>query len=465
TIFRLAGIPFFSIQRNQDYPLVLAGGVACFLNPEPIAPVVDIFLLGEAEEFLSEFVNIAADVSLSRHDMLLRLAHEVKGAYVPGFYHLTYHADRTIRSMDARFGVPEQIHRRYVSHVDAFPTQSQILTPDAAFADTFLIETGRGCIHGCRFCTAGFIYRPPRFRSIDVLENGLRQAAQLTDRVGLVGAAISDLPDLNRLCQTAHELGIDLSFSSLRADNMTDDLIRSMVKNGVKTATLAPDAGSERMRKVINKGITETHVLQATESLVYNGIPNLKLYFMIGLPTETLDDVDAIVELILNVKAVFLKASRIRRKIGEISISINPFIPKAFTPFQWAGMNDVQSLKQKIRRITNALKSTANIRVTMANLRDAVVQAVISRGDRRVADILVLGEKYRWNWARTFKETEISHEFFAFRQRELTENLPWDFIHHGISRSYLEKEYSRALKAKPSPPCPIENCNRCGVCI
>ena len=464
-IFRSAGIPFFAKQRNDSYPLVVAGGVACFLNPEPLAPFVDVFLLGEAEELLPEFVYTLLRKAASRQDLLHRMAHEISGAYVPGLYRVTYHEDGTIRSRISEGGVPDRIPRRYVSDVDRFPAYSQILTSDSPFADSFLIETGRGCVHGCRFCTAGYIYRPPRYRSPEILEDLLRLGAGRTNRIGLVGAAISDLPDLSRLCHTGHDLGLDLSFSSLRADSITDDLIGAMIENGVKTATLAPDAGSERMRKVINKGITEEHILLAAEKLVYAGVPNLKLYFMIGLPTETMEDVEAVVQLVARVRDVFLRASRIRRRIGEITVSIHPFVPKASTPFQWVGMNHSHVLQAKARRILPGLNRMANVRASCGNIRDAVVQAVLSRGDRRVADILVLAEKCRWNWARTFKEADMPHEFFAFRERKLNEVLPWDFIDHGIHRSWLEMEYRKAIKAKPGLPCPIWNCSRCGVCV
>lgn len=466
TILDRAGIPLRSDDRGTPHPLVIAGGIAFFSNPEPVSPFIDCFLIGEAEAILPRFFDIALPDLLSqdKRTCLKTLARNVTGAYVPAFYSTTYNPDGTVCAIEPLIDVPVKIERMYMKDLSNVPTCSAIITTDTTFDSTFLIEVGRGCPHGCRFCSTGFVYRPPRFRSFSLLDKCLQQGASMTDEIGLVGAAVSDLPDINKLCGRALEKGTRISFSSLRADALSPELLSILRQNKVKTATIAPDAGSERMRKVINKGITEEDVLNAAENLVASGIPNLKLYFMIGLPTETMDDVEAIVLLCKQIKHRFLKSSRIRKRIGEITVSLNSFIPKPFTPFQWIPMDEVRSLKKKIKKIKDGLKRVANVRVHSDIPRWAYIQALLSSGDRKVAQILLLANQNRGNWPKTFKASPVNPDFYVHRERSLNELLPWDFIDNGINKSFLKQEYKRALQGKTSPPCPIESCNICGVC-
>jgi radical SAM superfamily enzyme YgiQ (UPF0313 family) len=257
---------------------------------------------------------------------------------------------------------------------------------------------------------------------------------------------------------------VRLSFSSLRADALDDELLEVLKRSRVKTATIAPDAGSERMRRVINKGIDEGTILHAAELLVTAGIPNLKLYFMVGLPTETPDDIEEIVRLFKRIKHTFLKASRGRHRIGTITVSLSAFVPKPTTPFQWAAMDDTTLLKWKIRRVREGLKTVANLRVHADIPRWAAVQALLARGDRKVAAMLLLAQKNRENWAQTFKESPLNADFYTLRTRAANERFPWDFIDHGVKKSFLAREYRRALEAKPTPPCPVTDCSVCGVC-
>ena len=466
TILDRAGIPLRSDDRGTPHPLVIAGGIAFFSNPEPVSPFIDCFLIGEAEAILPRFFDIALPDLLSqdKRTCLKTLARNVTGAYVPAFYSTTYNPDGTVCAIEPLIDVPVKIERMYMKDLSNVPTCSAIITTDTTFDSTFLIEVGRGCPHGCRFCSTGFVYRPPRFRPLSLLDKCLQQGASMTDEIGLVGAAVSDLPDINKLCGQAFEKDTRISFSSLRADALSPELISILRQNKVKTATIAPDAGSERMRKVINKGITEEDVLNAAESLVAGGIPNLKLYFMIGLPTETMDDVEAIVLLCKQIKHRFLKSSRIRKRIGEITVSLSSFIPKPFTPFQWIPMDEVRSLKKKIKKIKDGLKRVANVRVHSDIPRWAYIQALMSSGDRKVSQILLLANQNRGNWPKTFKASPVNPDFYVHRERSLNELLPWDFIDNGINKSFLKQEYQRALQGKTSPPCPIESCNICGVC-
>jgi radical SAM family uncharacterized protein len=463
-----AGLPLQWQDRHTKHPLVLAGGVACFLNPEPLSPFIDCFLIGEAEAMLENFCAQLLDGGLTdggnRWSILTACARRVPGVYVPRFYRPAYSDGGILAAMEPLTDVPDKIRRTYLADLSTVPACSTVVTPHTAFDRTFLIEVGRGCAHGCRFCTAGFIYRPPRFRPLSLLQASIQEGTTVTDRIGLAGAAVSDLPEIRELCSPARQDDIRISFSSLRADALDEDLLAVLKHSNVKTATIAPDAGSERMRRVINKGIDEQTILKAASLLVANGIPNLKLYFMVGLPTETGDDVEAIVTLCKRIKHVFLRESRNKRRIGDITVSLNSFVPKPVTPFQWAPMDDVDTLKKKIRQVKNGLKKVPNIRVHADVPRWAYIQALLSRGDRRVANLLLLAHRNDRNWPQTLKESPINADFYVVRKRELSEKLPWDFIDHGIKKSYLAREYRKALEGQTSPPCPLKDCNTCGVC-
>jgi len=463
TLLEQAGIPLRSADRSSRHPLVIAGGVACFLNPEPIAPFIDCFLLGEAEGILSRFFEIF-ESGTDPQKLLKNLACHVPGAYVPAFYKVRYHNDGTLATFQPQEDVPPKIKRVTLKNLNQISTSSAVVTPHTTFDRSFLVEVGRGCPHGCRFCSAGFIYRPPRFRSIAKLEQTIDRGAQLTDRIGLVGAAVSDLPEIEKLCEKYNDQNLRISFSSLRADRITPGLLSILKKSNVKTATIAPEVGSDRMRRVINKGITEKDVLTAATMLVENGVPNLKLYFMIGLPGESEADVAAIIKLVKQIKHRFLTSSRARKHIGTITVSLNSFVPKPATPFQWAAMDDVRTLKGKIKKIKAELKKVANLRINSDIPRWAYIQALFSRGDRRVADILLMAHANKGNWAQTLKTVHLNSDFYVLRERDPGETLPWDFIDHGIKKSFLRREYQRAKQELTTPACEVETCRMCGVC-
>jgi radical SAM superfamily enzyme YgiQ (UPF0313 family) len=463
TIFQKAGLPFRSIQRDETHPLIIAGGVTCLLNPAPIAPFIDCFLIGEAEANLPDFMRLIQETG-TRDNQLMRASQEINGIYIPSLYRDTYFPDNTFQGLKPLKSAPDVIRKAYVRDISQTPTCSAIVTPNTTFDQTYLIEVSRGCPHGCRFCGAGFVYRPPRFRDPDVLVSCMHDGRAHTDKIGLVGAAVSDLPGLEDLCRAAEKTEAVVSFSSLRADALDDDLISHLSKSNVKTATIAPDAGSERLRLCINKGLSEEDILTATKALVINNIPNLKLYFMIGLPTETMHDVDAIVDLCKKVKQVFLKSSRAKGHMGGITVSINSFVPKPHTPFQWAAMDTIQSLKRKFKHIQKGLKRVPNIRIHTDVPRWAYVQALLSRGDMRVADLLEAAHANNGNWPKTLKASVIDADFYVHRERNVDEIFPWDFIDHGIQKSYLLAEYRKALRGDTTAPCDVDVCRKCGVC-
>lgn len=462
-VVRKAGLPLQSAARGDPHPLIVAGGVACFLNPEPVAPFIDCILIGEAERLLPRFFYIY-DKGIKKKRLLKRLAVELPGAYIPCFYSHSYSSDGKLLSKTPEPGIPATIKRIITDDISSVSTTTAVLTKHTTFKNSFLIELSRGCTRGCRFCSAGFIYRPPRFRPYSLLEKNIIEGACHTLTIGLVGAAVSDHPDIEPLCELASQKKLNVSFSSLRADALTPDLVSALKKGRTKTAVIAPDAGSERMRNVINKTITEKQILDATKMLVEGGIPNLKLYFMIGLPTETDDDIEAIINLCKKIKRRFLTSSKKMKKIGSITVSINPFVPKPFTPFQWSPMDAPSTLKSKIKRIRHSLKHVPNIRIQAESPRNSLVQAILTRGDRRTSDLLLEALKNNGNWPKTLKETKLDVDSIALRERSFSDLLPWNFIDHGIKETFLINEYKLAKAGKTSPPCPVTFCKKCGIC-
>lgn len=467
TLLRQAGMPVWAHRRRSGFfPLVLAGGVACTLNPEPIAPFIDVFLLGEVEEVLDRWADVYDHTEgWSIEERLWQMARSIPCAYVPEGYDIGYSdAGGILFRRASPPDLPRIIQPGILRNVDLWPTSTRILTDVGAFRNHFLIEIGRGCPHGCRFCSAGFLYRPPRYRSLGVLIEELRRGAHLASTIGILGTAVSDLPVLSDVCAEARKTGVSLSFSSLRVDAVTPELAEELAEQGVKTATLAPEAGSERMRRVINKGIDETQVILAAQRLVRAGIPNLKLYFMMGLPTETMDDIEAVVGLITAVKSVFLEESRKRGMIGTIAVSLNAFVPKPVTPFQWAPMNAAALLRQKARILRNGIGRISNVTLSIEPIRDAVLQGWLSRTDRRAAEALDRASRSPGGWKAALRNMPMDPEEETTRSRPFSETLPWDFIDTGVSRTFLQQEYERALQGRPSPCCPQTACTRCGAC-
>ncbi len=442
-----AGIPLRSPDRNHTHPLVVAGGVACFLNPEPIAPFMDCFLLGEAECLLETFFDTFIQEP-DRNLFLRALERKVPGAYVPFL-----HTDKN----------PFKIKVKYLKSLDTITTATKILTPETIFKNTFLIETLKGCPHGCRFCSAGFIYRPPRIYPVQNIYAAMDKALGKTDKIGLVSSAIADHPDISKICEYGMNNDFKLSFSSLRADKLSNEFIDSLSKANVKTATIAPEAGSKRMRDIINKKIDESDILNAAERLVNAGIINLKLYFMIGLPFERDADVLAIVNLTKKIKSVFLAASKKQKKIGTITLSINPFIPKPFTPFQWAAMTDEATLKKRIILIRQELKKIANVKINVESLKKAKIHALLSRGDQKTADLLESALDNGWSFA--MKQHKAYCDSIVYRDIPIDAPLVWDFLDNHVKKEFLAKEFLKSKQEKTSAACPVIDCARCKTCI
>jgi radical SAM superfamily enzyme YgiQ (UPF0313 family) len=459
-----AGIPLTAAGRGPGDPLILAGGVATFLNPEPLSPFVDAFFLGEGEAGAIPFFEFlaAGAPAPDRAALLKDLARTVPGAYVPAGYRPRYHPDGTLAAFDPAPGFPASVAAPHLPDLAPYPTHSHVLAPQSEWGEMFLVETGRGCSRGCRFCAAGFVYRPPRERDLSELWTQAAQGVKARRKIGLMGAAVSDHPDLRDLCRQILAAGGALGISSLRADSADAELFRLLARGGVRSVALAPEAGSDRLRRVLNKGLTRDDLARAVVDLSEAGIPQLRLYFMVGLPTETMDDTAEIPRLVKYLEHVVIKASRGKKHLGLITLSLSSFVPKPFTPFQWAPFTEVAELKKRLRLVAREFHGVKEVRVHTDLPKWAYVQALLARGDRRVADILVAAHARGWTQALT--ENPINPDFFTRRQRREGELFPWDFIDHGLKKDYLWEEYQRALEGQETPPCQPDVCSRCGVC-
>ncbi len=461
TLAELGRLPLLAADRDERHPLVMCGGVCAFLNPEPLAEIMDLFAVGEAEVILPELLETLTRQESPRAELLPMLA-GLPGVYVPSRYALAYRADGTLDHCRPLAGAPHQVRRQWVADLDEAPSRSFIYTEETEFGDMALTEVSRGCSRGCRFCAAGFLYLPPRERGLDNLIEQIDQGLCHRDKVGLVGAAVSDYRQIEELnAAISHREG-KISVSSLRIDSLNAEEVAALAESGHRTVALAPEAGSQRMRDLINKGIDESQILAAVQALAAGGIPNLKLYFLIGLPTETQDDIDGMLELVGKIREVWLSEGRKRGRLGNLTLSVNPFIPKPFTPLQWSPMEGEKSLEKKIRQIRSTVARMPNTEVIFESLRSAVLQAFLSRGDRRVAQVLQPLAEGK-NLKAACRTVGLDPAFYVTRQRVRDELLPWSVIDQGIDRDYLWQEYQRALAGKFTPRCSA-GCRRCGVC-
>jgi len=450
TLLDLAHIPIESRLRGERYPLVIAGGVAVFLNPEPISEFFDLFIVGEAEEAIREFLEVCRNAysvkgNREKNDFLRKVG-EVEGIYVPKFYHVTYTEDGKIEAMNPETVFPRRVKRRWVKEIDRFPTRSILFTRETEFKEMALVEVNRGCPRGCRFCAACFVYHPFRNRSLSLLETLSKEGLTEEYRIGFTGTAVSDYPDLLPLCQSILSQQGRISLSSLRVDAVTHPLIQCLREGGDRTVAIAPEAGSERLRKVLKKNYTDEEVLKAIDILVENGLYQIKCYFLIGLPSETDEDVKGIPLLAKKIRHQILSNRKSKKDRWKLVLSVNPFIPKPATPFQWAPLEEVVELKRKLKVIQRELKGEKGIEMIHDLPKWAYIQALLSRGDRRVGKILIATHHYRGNWGRALRETSINPDFYVYRKRDLYEIFPWDFIDHGIPKERLKDEYIKAMK-------------------
>jgi radical SAM superfamily enzyme YgiQ (UPF0313 family) len=441
-IFTLSGIPPFAKERNGAHSLVLAGGAALFLNPEPVAEFMDLVCVGEAEALLPPLLALLREEGLVRRTLLER-AVGLPGIYVPEFYDVSYDGPR-VEAIHSLPGAPPRVTRVWSGELDRHATISEIFTPDTEFSDMHLIELSRGCPHGCRFCAAGFIYRPYRQRSLAKVKEEVERGLAQHKKIGLVGAAVSDYRGIGELCRYILAQGGKVSVSSLRIDGLNDDLINALRESGHKTVSLAPEGGSQRLRDLIKKDIDEEQILSACDRLIENGILNLKLYFIIGLPGETMADLEEMVSLVAGIRERVVAAAKAKGRLGEVILSVNPFVPKPFTPLQWCAMEDVKSLEGKIRFLQQAVGRLSNLRLISESPRDAYLQALLSRGDRRLGAFLVRAAELG-NWRKGAKEIGLDTDRLVYRDIPLGETLPWDVIDSG-DRELLLRDYRKAFR-------------------
>jgi len=441
----LSGIPLRSSARRAQDPLVLMGGVCAFSNPEPMAPLMDFIAVGEGEELVRELVTLYRDDYRDRESFLTRLA-SVPGIYVPGRYDVSHQPDGTLAAVLPRAGAPDVVVKRRLPDVNQFETISLVKTPNAEYGHMALLEVGKGCGRGCRFCLEGQVYRPVRHRSVAALGETVGRLAQdpANRRIGLVGACVSDYPWIGDLLKVVEENGLELSISSLRADSLTDGLVAALARGGHRTLTVAPEAGTERLRRAIRKAITDEQLYSACDLVRRHGIPNLKTYFMIGQPTETMDDVEAIPDLAGRMLDHLRVLDPSGRPFGRLTLSISSFVPKPWTPFQWAPFNGAEALSAKLDVIKRGVRRFSNVRVLHENPREAALQALLARGDRRVADFIELAARQDGDWRRALREWEGDPAFYTTRARAVGERMPWDHFDVGVKAAGLAREWERA---------------------
>ena len=467
-ILKYFGIPIERKERSALHPLVLAGGSAVFINPEPLADCIDAFFIGEGEGLAEPFFKLFSENKFSDARELLEPAAKIPGIYVPQFYHQKYQRNSMV-AFQAEPEVFERVERHWVKEGSSdLCTHSVLHDSVSTFKDMSLMEVTRGCIWACRFCTAGFIYRPPRLPDLNLtyrsLENVLVGQGKSVSTVGLVGPSVTDHPEILSLARKIVEDGKKLSFSSLRMETLTDELVDLIQKSGQKTLTVAVDGPSERMRRVINKQATDDFIVAKCQFLTEKGILHLKIYSIIGLPGEMEEDIDHFIALVERVMKTYVATCSQRGNIGQVTIGLSPLIPKPGTPFQWHPMESVQSLKKKFMKVRKTLGRLPHIKLSFGSPNEAYLQTYLSRGDRRVSSFFKTYLANGHDAKKALAETNPSPDSFVYRQYEKNDVLPWDIVDHGYKNDFLWSDYQRGLKEGVTPVCDTAVCKICGIC-
>ena len=477
----MAGLPLRTAERTELLPIVFAGGTAA-VNAEPMAPFIDLFVVGEGEEMNNELLTLLREAKLagwSKHEFLVRAA-QIGGVYVPSLYDITYHDDGTVAAITPKDGAPEKVTKRIVEDLDAVPYPTAPIVPSTEVVhDRVSLELFRGCVRGCRFCQAGYVYRPIRSKKPETL---VRQGIETLKNTGyqdvtLLSLSTSDYRALPVLCDGLLDYceprSIGLSLPSLRADNFSMEIMQRLQKVRKSGLTFAVEGGSQRLRDAINKNVTEEDVLRTCELAFAGGWNTVKLYYMLGLPTETDEDIVGIAEMANQVLHCWREHAKNKNRGVKITVSTSWFVPKPHSPFQW----EAQITKDEYLRRVNLLRSSITARNVTYNWHDAetsLIEAVLSRGDRRVADAIEAvwrdgGRLDAWTdyfvydrWMKAFAETGIDPDFYAHRERSTDEVLPWDMIDVGVRKQHLIRERERAYQSVLSPDC-RHQCAACGA--